>query len=241
LNSIGLKKKIIEFSLRRSHAIVVLCNDWKEKIEKKFALKNICVINNPIPFDIEQIISWTKKSNLDPARILFLGFLLKSKGIYDIIEIAERFSRSSLSPRFIVCGKGPEEKDFLRKIQDKNVQNIKYLGWVSGKKKMDLYQNSDIFLLPSYFEGLPMVLLEAISSGLPIVATRVGGVPEIVVEGENGYLLKPGEIEGFVEKLKVLISDKQIRMNFGLKSRIIAEKFRRNQVAREWCQLYQKL
>jgi len=241
MNSMGLKRKIIGLSLGRSNAVVVLCHDWKEKIENKFALKSVNIINNPIPFDMEQIESHPHNLSSRSVSILFLGFLIKAKGIYDIIEIAKEFNGSSLSPRFIVCGKGPEEREFLEKIKDYNVQNIEYLGWISGRKKIDLYQDCDIFLLPSYYEGMPMVLLEAIGFGLPVIASKVGGVSEIVIEGENGYLSNPGDVEDFVNKITMLLLDPSLRKEFSCKSRKVAKRFDREKISEEWDRLYQRL
>jgi len=241
MDSGGLKKKIIQFTLGKSDAVVVLCHDWKDKIENKFALRNTHIINNPIPFDIERVESHRNKTSSRHLKILFLGFLVKAKGIYDIVEIAKAFDGSSSSPRFLICGKGPEEREFLEKIKDGDLHNIEYLGWVSGKKKIDLYRNCDIFLLPSYYEGMPMVLLEAIGSGLPVIASRVGGVREIVIEGENGYLLKPGDVEKFVDKIRILLSDPVLREAFSFKSRMLAEKFKKERISEEWHQLYQQL
>jgi len=241
IDSGGLKKKIIEFFLKKSHAIVLLCKDWKEKIDKRYSLINTVVINNPTPLDIRQIKINTEESNSNFIKILFLGFLIKTKGIYDLIEIADRLNKSSFAHKIIICGKGEEERKFLKKIKDRNLSNIEYLGWVLGKRKLDLLKNSDIFLLPSYKEGMPMVILEALTFGLPIISTKIAGLPDMVIDGENGYLLNPGDIDGFVEKIKILILHPGLRKDFGSRSRIIVQKFAREKIAEDWNKLYQKV
>jgi glycosyltransferase involved in cell wall biosynthesis len=241
MQSSGLRKKVIELALAKSAAVAVLCNDWKEKIEKIFASKNVYVINNPLPFNTEQVESVSQKTDLNYVNVLFVGFLIKKKGIYDIIEIAEKFSGSPLSPRFVVCGKGTEERKFLKRIKDRDLQNIEYLGWVSGRKKTEIYQNCDIFLLPSYYEGMPMVLLEGMGFGMPIVASKVGGIPEIVNDGENGYLLEPGDVDGFEKKIKLLISNPTLRIRLGSNSRMMADRFKKEIISEEWHRLYRGL
>lgn len=241
IDSSGLKKRIIEFFLKKTDAIVLLCNNWKEKIDRKFDLKNTFVINNSVPFDIQQVRSNKnyKDSNLKSVKILFLGVLIKTKGIYDIIEIAHNLT--SISCKIIICGKGKEEKNLLKKVKEKNLNNIEYLGWASGKNKFSILNNCDIFLLPSYNEGMPMAILEAMAFGLPVISTKIAGIPDMVIDGENGYLLNPGDINGFVEKIKILILNQNKRRNFGEKSKIIAKKFKREKIAEEWHILYQKI
>jgi len=241
IDSEGLKKKIIEFFLKKPDITVLLCNDWKEKIERKFALKNTVVINNPIPLDLEQIKASIELSNANFIKILFLGFLIKTKGIYDLIEIADRLNKNSFAHKIIVCGKGDEEKMFLKKIKDKNLINVEYLGWISGKKKIDLIKSSDIFLLPSYKEGMPMAILEAMAFGLPIISTKIAAIPELVINNKNGYLLNPGDISGFVKKIKILILDPKKRKLFGEKSKMIAKRFEKEKISEEWNRLYKKI
>lgn len=238
---IGLKKGVIEFLLKRTDAIVLLCRNWKEKIEKKYAVKNAYVINNPIPLDLDKIRKKEQSSFSNYVNILFLGFLIKTKGIYDLVEIAEKLRETNLEHKIIVGGKGEEEKRFLKSIIDKNLDNIEYLGWVSGKDKLDLFSNSDIFLLPSYKEGMPMVILEAMCFSLPIISTKIAGIPEIVDDGKNGYLLAPGDIEGFVKKIKSLILDTTLRTEYGRNSRIFAERFDKEKISEEWHILYKKI
>jgi len=234
-------KKIIEMCLAKVSAIVVLCQDWKDKIEHKYGPLNTYIIHNPISFGSEEIPVHGKKQNRNHIQMLFFGFIVKKKGIYDIIEVADRLNKEKLSFTIMICGKGEEENRFLKKIKEKNLRDIQYLGWVSGQRRIDLFAESDVFFLPSYYEGMNNSILEAIAFGLPVVTTKVGGTPEMVVDGKNGYLSEPGDIEGFVEKLKVLILNPALRSLLGQQSRVISEKFNKENIAEEWHRLYQNL
>lgn len=241
ISPIGLKMKIIAFFLKKADVLILLCRNWKEKIEKKYSLKNVFVINNPVPFDTKIINENKQRLNSDLVNILFLGFLIKTKGIYDLVVIADRLSVSSPSHKIFVCGKGEEEKKFLEEINRRDLKNIEYVGWVSGEKRIYYYKNSDIFLLPSYNEGMPMVLLEALAFGLPIISTNIAGIPDVVINRKNGFLLEPGNIDDFVEKLRLLILNKKLRREFGKESKIIATRFEKEKIYKKWCRVYQKV
>jgi glycosyltransferase involved in cell wall biosynthesis len=241
IDSAGFKKKVIEFFLKKVDIIVLLCNKWKKQIENKFALKNVTIIHNPVPLDISSLELNKDRSNLDSAKILFLGFLIRSKGIYDIVEIADKLKDSSFAHKIIICGKGEEEKDLRRKIKEKNLTNIEFLGWVSGQTKNDLLRTSDIFLLPSYKEGMPIAILEAMAFGLPIISTNIAGIPDLVIDNENGYLINTGDISGFVDKIEILIKCPAKRKSFGKRSRLISENFRIDKISESWRDLYQSV
>jgi glycosyltransferase involved in cell wall biosynthesis len=240
IEATGFRRRLIKFFLSKPDALILLCRDWKEKIEKSYSVQNAAVIHNPVPIDVEQTAGAVTR-NGDGVKALFLGFLIKSKGIYDMIEMAKKFETDALPIKIIVGGKGEEEKNFLQKIKDENLSNLEYMGWVSGEQKINLYKGSDLLLLPSYKEGMPMVILEGMSFGLPVVSSNIAGIPDMVVDGENGYLLAPGDIDGYVEKITKMVQDPFLRKKFGEKSRTVAENFKKDKISLLWHQLYQTL
>jgi glycosyltransferase involved in cell wall biosynthesis len=236
----GFRRWFIKFFLDKPDALILLCRDWKKKIEKNYHVQNALVIHNPVPMDVEPTAD-LGSNNGDVVKALFLGFLIKTKGIYDMIEIAKRLDRETLPIKIIVGGKGEEENKFLQKIKDENLDNLEYLGWVKGDRKINLFKECDLLLLPSYKEGMPMVILEGMSFGLPIVSSSIAGIPDMVVDGENGYLLNPGDIEGYADRLARLVREPSLRKQFGERSRTIAENFKKEKISLLWHQLYQTL
>ena len=95
---------------------------------------------------------------------------------------------------------------------------ISYEGWISGEHKIRLLNQANAYILPSYNEGLPISILEAMSYQLPIISTKVGGIPEIVKDGVNGYLIEPGNKQQLKSAIDKLIFDKSIRVSMGLTS-----------------------
>ena len=200
-------RRYIVFIFNRSRKIVTLANYWKAEYDRQFNDRLVTVIPNPCP-DFGQ--SCQKKSNPVPV-ILFIGLLCPAKGIYDLID-AIKIIVQTRQVRVRIFGNGEVDKvtEYAAGIDGLTVSP-----WVERKKIIDEYKQADIFLLPSYIEGLPMVILEAMSCGLPIIATNVGGIPEMVHDGYNGFLLMPGDIAGLVEKLMILIDQKNVRESMG--------------------------
>ena len=118
---------------------------------------------------------------------------------------------------------------------------VKFEGWVSGKKKIDLLNKADIFILPSYTEGLPISILEAMAYSVPVISTNVGGIPEVIKNEENGYILTPGDKEGFFNSIMALATDKALRKRMGeISCKRIQQNFPEN-VSKKLENIYAKL
>jgi len=106
----------------------------------------------------------------------------------------------------------------------------------------DYYKHADIFVLPSYNEGLPMSILEAGSFGLPVISTPVGGIPEVIEDGVNGYLIEPGDIEALKDRLLLLANGPELREKMGKNLKIlIGEKFNEKKMVNQINFIYQEL
>ena len=101
-------------------------------------------------------------------------------------------------------------------IDEKGVSdNVEFPGWVRGDTKDKLLREADVFFLPSYNEGMPMSVLDAMGYGLPVVSTNVGGIPKIVHDGENGYCCDPGNVNRFAKGITKILLDGKERKSFG--------------------------
>jgi glycosyltransferase involved in cell wall biosynthesis len=121
--------------------------------------------------------------------------------------------------RATIAGEGPERATLERKAADLGLvpDVVEFRGAIPDM--VPLYRDSDIFVLTSDWEGTPNVLLEAMASGLPVIASRVGGVPDIVRHGRAGYLTEPGDENSCASLLLQLIDDPQLRMEMGRQGR----------------------
>lgn len=211
LNASDKKKKFIRKVYNKCLYIVVLSQEWKEKIELLLDEKKIVIIENYGTLNEKAILERNIKSN--EYKILFLGFICKRKGCYDIPAVVKKVSEKVPNIKFILAGTGEVEE--IKKIIPNTIQkNIIFPGWIRNKEKDRLLKEADIFFLPSYNEGMPMAILDAMGYGLPIISTTVGGISKIVLNGKNGFLFEPGDIDGFSNSLIELLLDNDKRKSF---------------------------
>ena len=105
-------------------------------------------------------------------------------------------------------------------------QRVSVPGWISTAQRAELLDSSAMLVLPSYAENLPMVILEAFAHGVPVVATPVGAIPEVVIDGRNGRLVSPGDVEGLASAIAGLLQDPALRARMGSAARLDhAEKY----------------
>ncbi len=199
-NSGSLRKKLIIWLIKSVDEFVVLSDSWQEFI-LSIADRKTLVINNYV--DIEKI-DLKRKAN----QILFLGAFIQRKGIYDLIKAVSKLPDDC---HLHICGAGENEE--VQQLTDQLAMNtsITNHGWVNAEQKTQLLSECSVFILPSYNEGLPMVIIEAMACEIPIISTPVGGIPEVIIEGETGYLVEPGDIDAITKKLNyVLTCDSQV-------------------------------
>lgn len=147
-----------------------------------------------------------------PLRVLYAGRLVPEKGVEVLIEAVARVSKDIPCELWIV-GRGPSESGLRQQARKRGIENhIRWFGWVPwGEKLFKLMREADILVLPSFTEGLPLVLIEAMSQSLPVVASATGGVPEIIHDKETGLLFSPGNSEELARCIKKLASDCNLR------------------------------
>ena len=162
----------------------------------------------------------------EKMRVLFLGTVGAGKGVYDLLAAAALVKEGGRPLRLTLAGPRARAAD-LDMVRDRvELMGLTGLceavGPVQGAAKVQLLHECDVFALPSYKEALPMAILEAMAAGLPIVATRVGGIPELVVDGYNGFLITPGDTAGLAQRLMILAAEPGLRSLMGRRSREIA-------------------
>ncbi len=159
--------------------------------------------------------------------LLFVGSLLKQKGIFDLVEAFNQVFKKYKNLRLIFVGKGFAYNEIVYRVNKLQLENkVCIVGEKSHDKIPDWLNVSDIFVFPSYNEGLPNAVIEAMACSKPVIATRVGGIPEAVRDGKSGILIERGDIKALSNAINYLIKNKQKRISMGNKGRqIIEEKF----------------
>lgn len=190
-----LVKRLIVDIFEKSDTVIVLGEKWNKVVKEIAPKSNVEIFNNAV-----NIPRYKVKWSNDKINILFLGVLIKRKGIYDLIEAIKILNENKIikdkNLNFIIGGSGPEELSLKMKIDEYGLDYcIEMVGWVNSDLKDGLLKKSQVFILPSYNEGLPMAILEAMSYGIPVIATNVGSISEVVMDNKTGFLAEPGDIE----------------------------------------------
>ena len=170
--------------------------------------------------------------------------LLKDKGVMELIAAARILKDRKL--RFRIAIVGDADSQNIHAVSDKDLQKASDSGvvelWGRRKDVASIYQKADIAVLPSYREGLPKTLIEAMACGLPIVTTDVPGCREVVEEGVNGFLVPVQQPKPLADALELLIKNENLRHRMGIASRIQAEEeFGIDRVVSETFSLYEDL
>lgn len=232
-----LRKWYIVRTLRTADLLICLSAHWQLILSQIMGRNgNIAILPNCVK---EPSLKKVHRE-AEGTCVLYMGKLDRGKGVFDLIDVAGALKSDGKKVRFVLCGDG--EQDALRKAAaDKNVSDsVDFPGWISDKTAY--YCMGDIFVLPSYNECLPMVLIEAASYGLPIVSTRVGGIPDIVVDELNGYLVIPGEVEALKARIVALVDSVQLRRDMGREGMsLVASRFSEESVTTRLSRIYEDL
>ncbi len=174
------------------------------------------------------------------VRILFVSRLIRRKGLQFLIEAIPHILEQTQESFVIkVVGDGPDKEYFTSKIEELGIQQyVKFYGYVNHGKLPEYYLDADLFVLPSLAEGMPNVVLEAMGSGLPVVATHVPGSEELVHHGENGMLVEARDVQGLARALTMLINDRNLREIMGEESKQVARNYTWEIVAKQYEYLY---
>lgn len=210
-----LQRSFVTFIFNHCTRVIVLSGAWATWVRSMCRNPRVISIYNPVVLPAK-LQDW---QNRTPGTVLFLGRLGHRKGTYDLIEAAARIGAAHPNLRILLGGDGDvdsaREHAAMLGIADK----IDFLGWVRGEDKERLLAKAVLYVLPSYNEGLPVSVLEAMAAGLPILSTPVGGIPEAVTDGVEGFLVEPGNVSALADRLHLLLSDPQLARRMGQAAR----------------------
>jgi len=195
---IGLLEK---YYLKKSDNLIAV-SDWISGF-----VPSATVINNGV--DTARFAP-VPKSNEKPI-VLFTGRLVALKGIETLVE-AMKLASDVCDVRFVVAGTGSNDHSLLG-------VDCSFTGYVPHERIHELYNQADIFVLPSYTESFPLTVLEAMASGLAVVASDVGGIPEIIEDNKDGMLVKAGDATQLAASIVMLVQNKRLRKDLGVAAR----------------------
>jgi glycosyltransferase involved in cell wall biosynthesis len=165
-----------------------------------------------------------------------------NKGIFDLLQVL-RDHRAELSDKIkLFIGGNGQTAQLKNMIETSGLGGmVEFKGWVTGNEKDRLLQFSDVFVLPSYYEGSPVAVLEAMSYGAPVISTTVGGIPEIVKSGLNGWLHRPGDRQALLEAILYYINEPENIKKHGARSMQLIEDYYPGSVEPQLTSVYSSL
>lgn len=237
-NSNFITKRLIRHFFKRSDIIICISGFWKEYFENIKYIKKIIVLPNIIDHPVQN----PGKENHSEIIFLFLGLVDEFKGIFDLIEvIAKNKNKYNKRIKLLIGGNGKTQKlkEFIRENEIENI--VEFLGWVKGDSKQRILYKADVYILPSYIEGSPVSILEAMSYGMPIISTYVGGIPELVENEKNGLLIEPGNLEQIEKALDFFVMHPENIKSYGDYSARLVQKHLPESVVNELENIYQSI
>jgi glycosyltransferase involved in cell wall biosynthesis len=190
----------------------------QELKEYHFDPEEVVVIGNGV--DEKFFVPAQNMIEDDNKYIMYVGRMDREKGLFDLVECGEHMCNQRSDISFILAGRGRDLDKLKKKVRKLGLRDkFIFLGQVGKDKLVQLYQNATIFAFPSYHEGLPTALLEAMSCGLPIVATDVRGNRDLISSGEDGILVPPRSPKEMVDAISMLLDDEKMRRRLGKNAR----------------------
>ncbi|MCH5248434.1 MAG: glycosyltransferase family 4 protein [Lachnospiraceae bacterium] len=227
-------RKIIRKTLNKAQIFVVLSQTWADFFKPIVNNEKIIILENAVP------IPPALKTSYDDHNLLFLGRLCKEKGIMELLDAISIASQKYPDIRLYLGGIW--EDDDLKNKAAALKKHVKYLGWIDDKKKERCMEKCSVFVLPTYFEGQPISLLEAMAKGMTVVSTEVGGIPQIVTTGQDGVLIPPKDTQALAEGICELLDDADTKKRLGINARARAtQSYNMRERVNELVAIYEKM
>lgn len=211
-------QQVLSKVFQRCQGFIVLSQSWQNYYVLNLGLnpKQVIILPNPseLPTEVPD------RKNRTQISLVFCGRVGQRKGTFDLIKaFANLPDHQRKCTRLILAGDGEIEKAQQLAASLNLADQVTFLGWINSEKRDEVLSQADVFILPSYNEGLPLAILEAMGWSLPVIVTPVGGIPELVISNQNGLLVTPGNIQQLSEAMELLIENETLRLSLGSTAR----------------------
>ncbi|WP_299405952.1 glycosyltransferase family 4 protein [Acaryochloris sp. IP29b_bin.148] len=218
----GWAQKIISSIFGQCDGFIVLSDFWQNFYISQLGLIPERVFTLPNSVELPTEIPCRQDSS--PVNLVFCGRVGHRKGAFDLIQaLAELPLHLKARAHLSIAGDGEIEQGQLLADRLGVSDLITFMGWINPGQRDQMLANADIFILPSYNEGLPLAILEAMAWGIPPITTPVGGIPEVVLPNQNGLLVSPGNVQQLSKAIGYLLEDTERRLKLGKSARATAE------------------
>jgi glycosyltransferase involved in cell wall biosynthesis len=223
--SVNIRKILIKNVLERICNVVSPSHFLHDILLKFFGIESIVIHNGVDLRYIEDVHSQDYQSE---NNLIFVGLLSKIKGVNILIKAVEKvLDHSSLSCNLYIIGGGELEEHLKNYVSAREINKfITFLGPMDNRQTLSFIKGADVLVLPSYLENCPIVILEAMACGTPVIATNTGGIPEIIENGYNGILVPKHDIDALAEAISFVIQNHTLAKELSKAAkRTVKEKF----------------
>lgn len=236
----GFLRPLITMVWKKAARVVSVSNGLRELAHKSDPARPIDIIHNGVDTELFRPKEDAGREQEKNVTILCASRLTRRKGFDLVIEAFDTITNRYPDARLVIAGgEGNAEKELKGLVSKKKLESkVSFFGEYDRKSLIKLQEESDIFVFPSWNEGMSNSMLEAMASGLPVVMTPTGGAEEVIREGENGYLVKFGDVADIAQKMEMLIRDSDLRVRMGRESRATAERMNWASAAANYARLY---
>jgi glycosyltransferase involved in cell wall biosynthesis len=237
---------LIRLILSMSDGIIVLSEEWLNDGLKEYRHKMVYILN-AINLEPYLSIAEKKRDSFEPINILYIGHVGAEKGVFDLIRAIDELQKNgTIKVNVNIVGeelKNGEGKRARHLIGELGLNDFIHIYPPEyGEKKYRRFECADILVLPSYHEGMPISIIEAMAAGLPIIATNIGGIPDLVKNNLTGILITPGDIAQLANAVDRLAHSSELRKMFGEEARRSAiANHDINQIAEQIVSFYHKI
>ncbi len=213
-------KQLMKLAFYLPTQIIVLSEYWQKLVAEEISPRlNTIIVPNCVDWSIAKAMDHSFAPEKKECLVLFVGWLSMRKGILDALHAAELVHQQLPDAHFVFAGTlepGLQMEEVKLACTNASSEgHSSFPGFVGGEGKISLFKKASIFTLPSYHENLPVSILEAMAMGLPVVATNIAGVPEMIEDGRNGFLIQPGDYRFLSEQIIRLANDPELRQTMG--------------------------
>ncbi len=200
----------LRWTLGLPDVVVVLAQVELRAYREFVPRQEVVALPNGIDCRPYSVVPTVQSTPERPLQLVYIGRVAREKGLYETMQGLRLAHELGVDARLIVAGSGPEEPRLRRYAQALGIApRVCFVGPIFGNDKVKLLFGADVMVLPSYSEGLPYALLEAMAAGVPVIATPVGAIPDVVSHGIHGYFVPPRDGKAIAEALAMLSGDRE--------------------------------
>ena len=201
----GVATALLRWALGLPDLVAVLARVELEAYKRFVPRQRVAAMPNAIDCAPYAMVPTVRSSEDHPLRLVYIGRIAREKGLYETLQALRLAAELGVDARLTVAGQGAEEARLRRYAQALGIASrVHFAGPVYGADKAQLFAQSDAFVLPSYSEGLPYALLEAMAAGMPVIATPVGAVPDVMSHGMHGFLVPARDGKALAEAIAAM-------------------------------------